>query len=178
MSEDYIENLKDFKKLKCLLCGTRLNITRHRIIYPFSLKHSFIKAIAKETKDQQKIIIPLCKECHKKASRWKVAKKISEFLIWIFISFNLVSLLLFILSLISGVDFPFYIGILIIISLITLALGLVLHSVLKNSEYNPSSYLKLEKNEKSIILVKPPSKKSWIPYKVWLGYTYLEGLNS
>jgi glucan phosphoethanolaminetransferase (alkaline phosphatase superfamily) len=177
MSKDELRNFKNFNLLKCLKCGKRENISRQKLDHPFSLKQSLIKAVIKNSMDQVDIIIPMCKDCRKAFFRWNSAKIISELFVWIFISLSLVSVFLTIFSLILQIPFPFYMFILLLIGLLSIILGMILHFILKNSKNNPSNYIKIEKsNGNSIILVRSPSQSKWIPYNVFLGNAYLEGM--
>jgi hypothetical protein len=129
--------------------------------------------------DQVDIVIPMCKDCRKAFSRWNNAKIISELLVWIFISLSLISVFLAILSLIFQTPFPFYMFLLLLIGFLSIILGIIFHFILKNSENNPSNYIKIEKNNgNSIFLVRLSSQSKWIPYKVFIGNAYLEGIET
>jgi len=178
MSIDEIKNFKNYKMLKCLKCGTRKKISREKIIYPFSLKYNLIKAITKKIPNQRELFIPVCKDCRKKISLWNIGKFISEFLAWLFISLSLISMFLIALSLFWRITIPLYIYILIFSGLSSALLTIVIYVILRYSEYDPSNYIKIIKNnDNSIIMVRPPLQQYWIPFKVWLGNVYLEGID-
>ncbi|MBD3230985.1 MAG: hypothetical protein GF329_22590 [Candidatus Lokiarchaeota archaeon] len=178
MSIDNIKNLQNYKMLKCLKCGSREKISRQKITYPFSLKYNFLKAIVKKVPDQREIFIPVCKDCRNKISIWNTGKILSEFLTWIFISLSLVSLFLIILCLILGTTIPPYVYILIFTGIVCFLLSIIIYTILRYSKHNPNNFIKIEiSEENSIIMVRSPIQKRWVPFKVWLGNVYLEGID-
>ncbi|MFO7796338.1 MAG: hypothetical protein ACQERB_12535 [Promethearchaeati archaeon] len=179
MAIQFNGKFKNYKMLKCLICGDRDKISLKKIVIPFSLKHSFLKAFIKCVKEQKEITIPLCQNCQKKVSRWNSLRLISEYLIFVFISLNLVSLFISFLVFAFNLRIPYYIFILLLIAVISLMVSLGIYYKIKSSDYKPSNYVKIDnENLESHILVKPLHKETWIPYKVWLGTSYLEGIEN
>lgn len=178
MSIDHIKNFKNYKMLKCLICGTREKISRQKITLPFSFKYNFIKALVKKMPYHREIFVPACKDCQKKISVWNKGKVISEFLTWVFISLSLISLFLIILSLIWRINPPYYIYLLIFTAIASLLLSIIIYIILKYSRSDPNNFIRVEKNQdNSIVMVRPPYQKNWIPFKVWLGNVYLEKID-